>query len=852
MEQVRASRPGRILNLPGPPLSGALSGHDFFDSLRIWSNGCAVMNLATKLSLSLFLAISVSTSAAQDFTHARVIFSAHASATERSAIQILLEESERRTSIRWPATASAVPFSISPGESYIVVALRGQISSLLPSPLDKIWRTAALSPDSDKREGFTIKTVAADGSNILLIAGNDSRGLLFGIGYCLRKLEMSSVRAVLPRPIDITTAPQYSVRGIQIGYRFKNNTYDAWTLPMFEQHIRDLAVFGDNTIQLISPESDDAATSPLYPAPALDTLVGISAILAKYGLNCDLYYPELRKDYSDPAAVGAELQAFEALIRRFPRIDSLHVPAGDPGRTPPKLLFALVEKQAAILRRYHPHAAVWISSQGFDRAAYEQLYGLLDRRPKWLTGIFFGPQSRDSFEKQRARIPAQFQMQFYPDIAHTMHSQFPVPNWDPAFALSEGREPINPRPVDETHIYRHFARLHDGFIAYSEGVNDDVNKVLWLQLGWSAQADPSETLDDYSRYFIGPKIGSFSSDTFAEGLFALERNWRGPVLKNTGIEDTLRQFQALEAAASPEQKNNWRMESALYRAYYDAYIRTRLTAETRQEEQALQSLRSATTIGSLAAMQMAKNQLQIPSPAPGAELRAHVFDLADRLFHHVRIQLSVEKYGASGIGRGANLDRIDVCLNDRVWMQQQFAQIGKIPAEAERLARIEQIVHWNDPVPGAIYDDLGDPENEPHLVRGAGFDKDPEMYHSAINGVADIMPDAGWRYSWVTYAETLYEQPMELVYHHLNPQRPYKVRVTYGGEAYVLPIRLVANDKFEIHPPLLRAHNPETLEFNIPAEATSGGNLDLKWTGPVGMGGGGRGHQVAEVWLIPQ
>ncbi len=789
---------------------------------------------------------------AQDFTHARVVYSSHANAVERADLQILIEESEHRTSIRWPAIEASTPSPISPGTVYILAARREQISSLLPAQLDKVWRTTVPSPDSLRPEGFTIRTLSADGATILLIAGNDSRGLLFGIGYFLRKLEMTPGHALLPRHINITTAPQYPVRGHQIGYRFINNTYDAWTLPMFEQHIRDLAIFGNNSIQLIAPHSDDVATSPLFPAPALDTLVGISGILAKYGLDCDLYYPALRKDYSDPATVAAELQDFDDLVRRFPRIDALYVPGGDPGRTPPKYLFALVEKEAAILHRYYPHANVWISSQGFDRASYEELYALLDQRPTWLTGIFFGPQSRDSFEKQRARIPSQFQMQFYPDIAHTMHSQFPVPDWDSAFALSEGREPIDPRPVDETHIYRHFAALHTGFITYSEGVNDDVNKFLWLQLGWSAQADTVETLQDYSRYFLGAKIGSLSSDAFADGLIALEWNWRGPVLNNAGIDATLRSFQLLEAAASPEQKNNWRFESALYRAYYDAYIRARLIAETAQEKEAVKSLSTAPSVGSFAAMQAASRELQIPAPARDADLRAHIFDLADRLFQHVRIQLSVEKYGASSIERGANLDRVDVSLNDRVWLRQQFAEIEKLPKEEERLARLNEIVHWTDPAPGSIYDDLGDPTHEPHLVRGAGFDADPELYRSVIDGVADIMPDAGWRYSWVTYAETLYEQPIEMVYHGLDPHRPYKVRITYAGESYTLPIRLVANDTIEIHPPLLRASNPETLEFAIPAEATRDGNLDLKWTRPDGIGGGGRGHQVAEVWLIPR
>lgn len=73
----------------------------------------------------------------------------------------------------------------------------------------------------------------------------------------------------------------------------------------------------------------------------------------------------------------------------------------------------------------------------------------------------------------------------------------------------------------------------------------------------------------------------------------------------------------------------------------------------------------------------------------------------------------------------------------------------------------------------------------------------------------------------------------------------------YSGEGYVLPMRLVANDKEEIHPLRLRKSNPEIIEFNLPASATSSGQLDLKWFRKGGAGGGGRGGQVAEVWLLP-
>ena len=64
-----------------------------------------------------------------------------------------------------------------------------------------------------------------------------------------------------------------------------------------------------------------------------------------------------------------------------------------------------------------------------------------------------------------------------------------------------------------------------GFITYSEGCNDDVNKVVWSALGWDPAMPVSEILGQYSRYFIGEHCEA----GFAEGLAELERNWRGPL-----------------------------------------------------------------------------------------------------------------------------------------------------------------------------------------------------------------------------------------------------------------------------------------------------------------------------------
>lgn len=795
-----------------------------------------------RLALGLaVLAASVAAAArAEDLTQARLV---ETGAESAPAARFLAEEIAAR--VGWPwGVGSKVDAPV------VVVARPDAIEGLLPPGLRATWRAHPVGSAARTPEGFSVRSLRAGSRTALVIAAETPRGRLFGVGWLLRKLEMEPGRVIAPDRLSIDTAPVQAERGVQIGYRFKNNSYDAWTLAMFERRVRDIAIFGGNTIQVIAPVSDDAATSPLFPAPPLETIVGLSGLAERYGLDFALYYPQLAKDYGDPAAVAAELKAFEALVRRLPKVDALYVPGGDPGHTPPDKLFPLVEQEARILARIHPGAKVWLSAQGFDRAESEAFYAQLAREPGWLTGVFFGPQTRDPMAVQRRRIPARYPIQFYPDIGHTMHAQFPVPEWDPAFAITEGREPINPRPLGQATIFRHFAALNTGAVTYSEGVNDDVNMALWFQLGWSPQVDPHEVLRDYARVFLGARIGDQSSDRFADGVMALERNWSGKAADNAGIDVTLALFDGLERSASPAQRTNWRFESALYRAVYDAWVRARSRAEATRQAAALSALGRASTIGADAAMAQAEHALAEPDTAQALALRGRLFDLAGRLYAHVGLQLSVQRYGASAIERGANLDRVDAFLNDRVWLARQFADIRALPDEAQRRARLAGITDGAMAGQGALYDDLGDPDHEPHLVRGAGFDQDPQLLDSAIDGIADKIPDDGWRTAWTTYAETLYDRPITLVYRDLDPKRTWRLRATYAGEDYQLPMRLTANG-VELHPPLSRTTNPMTIELAIPPEATRSGALRLDWTRPPGVGGGGRGHQVAEVWLIP-
>jgi hypothetical protein len=756
---------------------------------------------------------------------------------ERTAIRVLVEEVEKRTAIRLPVSARW------PAETLPVIAV-GPLSTA------SAWAAGgvtALPPAAvPGREGYRLAVnPAARRAPTVLVLGADARGMLFGVGRLLRNLEMSRGRVRVPAGLAMVTTPQVALRGHQLGYRPKTNTYDAWDVPLWEQYIRDLAIFGTNAIELIPPRSDDDADSPHFTLPPMDMMIEMSRIANEYGLDVWIWYPAMDPDYGDPKQVEAAIAEWAGVFSKLPRIDAVFVPGGDPGHTQPKHLMALLERQTASLHRYHPAAQMWMSPQGFTRPWMDEFYGILKTEPAWLTGVVFGPQVRDSLPVLRAKVPKRYRMRHYPDITHSLRSQYPVQDWDVAHALTSQREQINPRPEDEAVIFRALMPYATDFITYSEGSNDDVNKIVWSGLGWDPDGPVVQTLRDYSRYFIGANY----TERFAQGLLRLEGNWRGPLASNASVYSTLEQFQAMERDASPRDLRNWRFQQALYRAYYDAYVRSRLLQETDLEDRAMRVLRAAAEGTSRTALAEAARILQEPHESPSPDWRMRVYSLAEALFQSIRQQLSVTRYRAIAVGRGATLDSLETPLNDAGWLLPRIAAAAVLESEADRLAAIERIVRWTSPGEGGYYDDLGNPSQQPHLIGRLPLEQDPQRFNSPQTGFGYR---ADWRRSWMTHAETFWDTPLQMRYTGLDSAAQYRVRVVYAGDAFGpgTLVRLVANGEYEIHPPMQKPSPVAPLEFDVPIAATRGGVLTLTFTGPPGIGSAGRGNQVAEVWLL--
>ena len=755
------------------------------------------------------------------------------------AVEALVEEIELRTRIRLPV-ATTLP---GPGVPAVIVGRRSELAA-------RFGETAAALPASSSplpAEGYSIRTDRA--RQRVVVAGHDARGVLYAVGRLLRALRMERRRIELPLPLSVDTAPRWPLRGHQLGYRPLANSYTGWDVPQWERYIRELALWGANAIELLPPNTGGAADSPHHPLPRIEMMAAMSRIAASYGLDVWVWHPALGDDYSKPETVQAALNEWADVYSRLERVDAVFVPGGDPGHTPPALLFPLLERQIANVRRFHPKAGLWISPQGFKGDEMDLFFSYLrDSRPAWLAGVVFGPWVHIDLAEFRARIPSEYPVRYYPDITHTRHCQYPVPDWDLAFALTQGREPTCPRPEGMANILRRLQPHTCGAICYSEGAHDDVNKAVWSALSWDPAADVLDVLRDYARLFIGPSF----ADPFAQGLLALERNWRGALLTNDSVYATLQSFRAMEDAADPHQLKNWRFLQPLFRAYCDAYTRLRLIHETAAEEQALDALREAGTTGPETAMAEAGRILDRAVTAPvGRAWRTRIFQLAEALYQTSHHKLSVPLYQALAIGRGGHLDSLDWPLNNRLWLKERFAAIGALPKPADQLAQITELLDRTNPGPGGFYDNLGALPISPRLDRGLGAAQDPAMLRSSMVGFQYMTQEPPReRTSWLTSACSIANAPLHMSYEGLDPAAIYEVRICYSQTEYRTRIRLTANGSFEVHGFIDKPDPIEPLTFDVPPAATQTGRLRLTWEREKGRGAEGYGCSVAEVWLM--
>jgi hypothetical protein len=771
-----------------------------------------------------------------DLSSAVIVSKANNSPSETKAIEVLQEEIEKRTGIeldishQWPTGSRSV----------IAVGQTAQIDQLC-GPYTPECRDVE-NPGS---EGFALLT-RSDPQGAALILGRDSRGVLYGVGEFLRKSELRQGSILLPSGMTTVTSPKYGLRGHQLGYRPKTNAYDAWTPAQYDQYIRELALFGTNSIEIVPPRTDDDFLSRHMKTPPLEMMMRLSEIIDSYGLDVWIWYPNMGDDYVSEEGIKKELAERSEIFSKLKRIDHILVPGGDPGDLHPDEFFPFMDRMAAVLQEHHPEARIWPSPQAFEptREWLTSFYAYVNRKPSWLGGVCFAPWIKTPIEKMRRIVSADIKIRRYPDITHNVASQYPVRDWDRAFALTLHRESYNPRPQAMKAIHNAFDQLASGSLTYSEGINDDINKFVWGDQDWDPTRDYMTTLRDYVRLYIGPDY----ADEIAQAFLAQEKNWEGPLASNNQVGITLQTWRTLEGKVSDKVLGNYRFQMGLMRAYYDAYVQQRLLNETGLEMEAMASLSTAPKIGSRQAIKEARRHLDRAKVKPvGVDLKRKCEFLADELYRKIGSQLYVGKHGAKYRTRGAFMDGIDVPLNNVAYLKAQFKNVLVLGSEPERIEAISRIMNRTNPGPGGFYDDMGSPPSLKRVHYPVKWEEDPGALASPqifFEYRIDKAEEAAFPLAWKNRVATIYETPLTLVYEDLDRNAQYRVRAIYTGRLGT-EVRLVADDTHIVHE-LVAAPDLPSKGVDIPREATADGRLKLTWN----CGEGQPGVAVAEIFLI--
>ena len=770
---------------------------------------------------------------------------------EAMAATVLIEELERRTGIKLQQETSWQP-----GQAAIVVTTRTPTRAW-PRPLPtrplptRTLPTRALPtrdgsqlpggvPPERRAEGYHLFADTSDPrSPVVWVIGADPRGALYGVGALLRKTTWGAQHIAVSASLEIATAPASEIRGHQLGYRARANSWDAWTPKQFDQYIRELAFFGINAIENIPFEDSRANTLMQRDRRTMNR--ALSDICKRYGLDYWVWTPAVF-DLNNTQLRTQLLDQHEAFYEDCSELSGVFFPGGDPGNNPARLVVPFLKDVASRLQPIHPDARVWVSFQHFDRADIAFVIDYLKtEEPKWFGGVVAGPGA-PPIPLVRKILPKHIKYRFYPDITHNKLSQYEVPWWDQAYALTLGREAINPRPAQYAAIHNWFAAYGNGFVSYSDGVHDDVNKAIWSSLGWDPATEVRTVLEEYARVFFD----AGETETIADGILALERNWRGSIVDNGAVEGTLLWWQGLEARL-PHLKDNWRWQMNLVRAYCDAYIRRRVIRERRLEKEANAVLVEAATRGSESAMSGALAVLaRVESEPTSPELRRRIEHLCQDLFDSVQLQTSVEKYQASGAERGAFLDSVDYPMNNRWWLEDEFERVRAFESEAAKVSRLAVLATWESPGPGSYYDDVGHVGRSPHVKRSTEVITEPgEEAHATPTHWWWDQGKSRARLSW----QVSMGWPEAIVYEALDPDASYVIRMT-GLGAFLL--RIDGERVGDSQP--ARVELGAFVDVPVPSAALHDRKLVLTWDRPKDEGhlNWRQKSRLTEIWLLKQ
>jgi hypothetical protein len=447
-------------------------------------------------------------------------------------------------------------------------------------------------------EGFRIEDRPGGGTRIV---GNDERGLLYAVGKFLRtsRYDQGGFTAGACRG---TSVPQKPIRGIYFATHFHNFYHDA-PVEDLRRYVEDLGLWGFNVLTVwYDMHHFDGFEDP----KAVEFRARLHAICeAAKGVGLDVSFGvianeaynnsplALRADPSGkrggwydcavcPSKPGGMEYALRVLGQEFDWVADLQPryvwiwpydqggcgcaqcrPWGSNG------FLKAGERVAALARKKLPGTKIILSTWFFDEGEWQGLAQVFAAKKPWADYILAEGTTRP--------MPGKLPMVGFPEIS--MHETFPWGGF--------GATPLTGRAQQQWNAVK--GQTAGGF-PYSEGIYEDITKVVISQLYWNDRP-AAQTLREYVAFEYSPEV----VDEIVQVIATLEQNhhmrwWPGELegmkldldwfpsrgakpQADPGAEEAYATVQRVDAKLTPQARRSWRWRQLYLRTLLDAELK---------------------------------------------------------------------------------------------------------------------------------------------------------------------------------------------------------------------------------------------------------------------------------------
>lgn len=454
---------------------------------------------------------------------------------------------------------------------------------------------------SMKPESYAI-TSPSDSKVVIQAA--DQLGFYYGVGRFLHDSAYPT-EGFAPGAWTGLSEPDKPVRGMYLATHFHNYYHDA-PIEEINEYLEDLALWGTNTVMVWYDmhhyRSIDDADAQAMIKRLRTILGGVKSLGLRIALVClgnEAYNNDLKHLHANfntgratykcelcpnkPEAMAMMLKWFSEAMDAFSDldIDLLNFGPYDQGGCACEACrpwgcngyLKICEAKARIARQKLPNVKICLSTWLFDYAKDEGEWAGLDKA--FADGVdwcdYIQADSHETYPKYPLEhgVPGNLKLLNFPEISMWM-----MHPW--------GGFGANPLPARFETLWHTVKDKASGGFPYSEGIYEDINKVLTAQFYWSRERTAQSILKDYIAFEFSPEV----VDNVLKAINIFEANhnhiWSmNWILKRQSRfeiffkEDPDTAFALLEKAdakLTPQARKRWRWRIVYLRGLIDQQL----------------------------------------------------------------------------------------------------------------------------------------------------------------------------------------------------------------------------------------------------------------------------------------